>query len=189
MASFEKRKKDCLGKLDKSNIGSWDAKIKDLCEKINNKNNLYTTSSCAGRIVLLKDEDKKAKNKFLFRTHDKISFSELKEKIGNVKEKDKEKGLIYFKQEPCILHVACDNLDDARDLLEKAKLVGWKRSGVMSVNKRFMLELMSTENIGFPIIQDGKLLVNDDFLKLVVKQSNKKLGRTWEKIQKLEKLI
>lgn len=185
MASFEKRKQDCLGKLDKSNIGNWDDKIIGLCEKINNNNNLYTTSSCAGRIVLLKDEDKKAKSKFLFRTHNKINFDELKKEISKIE----EKGLVYFKQEPCILHVACNSLDDAQEIMNKARLAGWKRSGIMSANTRFMLELMSTENIGFPIMKNGKILVSDDFLKLIIQEANRKLEKTWEKIQRLEKLI
>ena len=87
MATFEKRKNDCLGKLDKSNIGNWDEKIADLCEKINKKKQIYTTSSCAGRIVLLKEEDKKGKCKFLFRTHDRIIFDEIKKELNNIKEK------------------------------------------------------------------------------------------------------
>src|SRR3989344_3886812 len=102
MVSFEKRKRDCLGKLDKSNIGNWDDKISKLCEKINRKKGFYTTSSCAGRIVLLREEDKKGKGNFLFRMHDKIKFDVLKKELKRI-EKSKEKGVIYFKQEPCIM--------------------------------------------------------------------------------------
>ncbi len=55
--------------------------------------------------------------------------------------------------------------------------------------KRNMVELHSTESISFPIMENGKILVDDDFLKLIVKEANKKLERTWEKIQKFEKLL
>jgi len=189
---FDKRRADCLGKLDKSNIGFWDDKIKGLCEKINKRKEFYTTSSCAGRIVLLKQEDKKGENRFVFRTHDKISFEDLKKELSKIeksKEKGREKGVIYFKQEACILHVACRDLGDAQDFLKKAKLSGWKKSGIMNIGERIMLELMSTEAIVFPIMDKGKILVSDGFLKLIVKEANKKLERSWEKIQNFERMI
>lgn len=191
MVPFDKRRNDCLSKLDKSNIGFWDEKIKGLCEKINKRKEFYTTSSCAGRIVLLREEDKKGENRFVFRTHDKIGFEELKKEIGRIersKEKN-EKGIIYFKQEACILHVACRDLGDAQDFLKKAKLSGWKKSGIMNIGERIMLELMSTETIVFPIMNKGRIIVSDEFLRLIVKEANLKLEKSWEKIQKFEKLL
>lgn len=182
--NFQESKKRQLSKADKSSIGSWDEKIKSLCEKINNKKQFYTTSSCGGRIVLIKSLDEKAENVFLFRTHKKISFEELKKALKNIK----YKGLVEFQQTTCILHVACASLDDAQEIVNKAKLSGWKRSGIMG-GKRNMVELHSTESISFPIMENGKILVDDNFLKLIVVEANKKLERTWEKIKRLEKLI
>ncbi len=184
--SFEESKQKQLSKIDKSSIGSWDEKIKELCNKINKSKKYYTTSSCGGRIVLIKSLDEKSENVFLFRTHDKISFNELKkalEEAGN-----KYKGLVELQQTTCILHVACESLKDAQIIVNKAKLAGWKRSGIMG-GKRNMVELHSTESISFPIMENKKILVNDDFLKLVVREANKKVERTWEKIQKFEKLL
>ena len=186
MVSFDKRRADCLGKLDKSNIWFWDEKIKGLCEKINKRKEFYTTSSCAGRIVLLKQEDKKGENRFVFRTHNKTTFNELKDELDKIREKGQEKGIIYFKQEACILHVACRDLGDAQELLKKAKLSGWKKSGIMNIGERIMLEMMSTEAIIFPIMDKGRIIINDEFLRLIVKEANLKLEKSWEKIQKLE---
>ncbi len=53
MDKFSKRKNDVLSKLDKSSKNGWDRRIRDLCEKINALKNYYTTSSCAGRVVLM----------------------------------------------------------------------------------------------------------------------------------------
>ncbi|MGV8152154.1 MAG: tRNA-wybutosine modification methyltransferase TYW3 [Candidatus Nanoarchaeia archaeon] len=185
MAFEQDKEKQLLGK-DRSSIGSWDPKIKRLCEKINKSKRYYTTSSCAGRVVLIKLLDKKAKDVFLFRTHDKISFEELKKALKEAGES--YKGDVEFQQTTCILHVACLNFDDAQEIVNKAKLAGWKRSGIMG-GKRNMVELHSTESISFPIIENGKLLVDDNFLKLIVKEANKKLERTWEKINRLEKMM
>ncbi len=48
---------------------------------------------------------------------------------------------------------------------------------------------MSTENISFPLINNGKVLVDDEFLGLVVEKSNDNLERSWDKIKRLEMLF
>ena len=53
MDFFEKEKQDFLSKKDKSKKGSIDDGIIGLINLINSKSDYYTTSSCAGRIVLL----------------------------------------------------------------------------------------------------------------------------------------
>jgi tRNA wybutosine-synthesizing protein 3 len=183
---FQEQKQKQLSKIDKSSIGSWDEKIKGLCNKINEKKEYYTTSSCGGRIVLIKALDEKAEDVFLFRSHKKISFNELKKHLIDIGKKYNK--LVEFQQTTCILHVACEDLKDSQKIVNKAKLAGWKRSGIMG-GKRNMVELHSTESISFPIMEKGKILVDDDFLKLIVEQSNKKLERTWKKIENLEKII
>lgn len=186
MDSFLKRKQDVLSKLDKSHIGSWDKKIAGLCDKINSFENYYTTSSCSGRVILIIDAEKKGKDLFVFVAHDKIDFEELKENLDLALKKNKK---IKFKFEPCILHIACKTLEDAEKLYEKGKLAGWKKSGIIGMKNGITVELNSTEKLEFPIIQNKKILVSDDFLKIVVDEANKKLGKSWMKIEKLGKLI
>jgi len=94
--------------------------------------------------------------------------------------------IIKFKMEPCILHVACKSLEDAQVLYDKAKLDGWKKSGIIATKNNVMLELNSTEKLEFPIIQNKRILVDDEFLKIVVEETNKKLEKSWEKIERLE---
>jgi len=202
--NFQKSKKDILSRKDKSSRQHLDKKIIKLCEKINKLPDYYTTSSCAGRVVLIIDSDKKKTGLFIKKYHDLISFEELKKDL----EKIKNKKTINFKQEPCILHVACKTLRDAQELYDKAKLAGWKKSGIIASGKRFMVELCSTEKLEFPIVNKGKILVypenykfsgsetlgtqkvpGDDFLKLIVKKSNENLKKGWRKIEKLNKLV
>lgn len=182
---FQESKRKQLSMQDKSDIGRWDKHILKLCEKINKTENYYTTSSCAGRIVLIIADEKKKSGLFLFRSHEKITLQKLKKEL----EKIKINNLIYFKQEPCILHVACVTLEQAQKLLDTAKQSGWKNSGIMASSGRIVLEMRSTEKLELPIINQGKLLVDDDFLKLLVSEANLRLEKTWEKIQKLERLI
>ena len=193
---FAQRKKDILSKRDKSHIGKWDEKIVGLCEKINKSENYYTTSSCSGRVIIIADQDKKARDLFLKRYHDLINFEQLKKDLEEVSQtstlpptytKQGEKKLIKFKLDPCALHVACASLEDAQKLLDKARLAGWKKSGIITVGKRYVVELNSTERLEFPIINNGKVLVDNEFLKILVKRANEKLENTWKKIKALEK--
>jgi len=184
---FLKQKKTQLEKKDKSNIGSWDKEIIKLCNKINKKKEYYTTSSCSGRIVLLKEHVKKLPGLFLFRIHNRITLKQLKKELGKAV-KDYRK-MIYFKTEPCRLHVAAQSLKDSQILTDKSKISGWKKSGIMASNKRFMVEMISTENIEMPIADRGKILVSDDFLKILVREANARLMRTRKKIKNLERLI
>jgi len=186
MKNFEDMKRKQLEMKDASSIGCWDAKISKLCGKMNRSKNYYTTSSCSGRVILIRVQEKKGEGLFLFRSHEKIRFPMLKKELEKAKEKTKE--MVDFRQESSILHVACKTLKDAQVLLDKAKLAGWKNSGIIASNNRIICQLLSTERIELPILK-GEVLVSDDFLKILVKEANRKLERVWGKIEKLEKLI
>lgn len=219
MDNFSKQKQDILSKKDKSSIGDVDEKIAKLCEKINKTGDYYTTSSCSGRTILIVDEDEKKPDLFMKVEHDLITFNQLKKDLLEISNKTKEN--IKFKQEPCILHVACRSLEDAKRIYNKGKLAGWKKSGIIALGnekgKRIVVELNSTEKLEFPIIENaknfslknfgstksnlvhlhrnqqdfvgGKILVDDDFLKIIIKKSNENMKKSWKKIEKLEKLI
>jgi tRNA wybutosine-synthesizing protein 3 len=187
MERFEQRKQDSLLKKDKSSIGEWDMKIMSLCNKINKNRNYYTTSSCSGRILLMIDQEKKAKGLFKFITHKKITLKKLIKKI----EENEDQENLKLKQEPCILHIACKDLDDANNLLVKAQRSGWKKSGIIALNKNIILEINSTEKIEFPIISNKKLLINPkknlDFFFKVKETANANLEKGWRRIKELEK--
>jgi tRNA wybutosine-synthesizing protein 3 len=242
--SFQQAKKDTLARPDKSFIGGIDSRIKKLCDKINTLENYYTTSSCSGRVVIMVEKKQKDRELFLFMSHDKISFEELKKELMKISKKSSfakissfennvnsktnfnlnnkiklinnfksvrnlselrdssykfvaskisnnfnKNSIVKFKLDPCVLHVACESLEDADKLLKKAQLAGWKRNGIISLGRKIVVELNSTEKLEFPIVQNGKILVDDKFLKLIVEESNKKLEIGWEKIRKLGKTI
>ncbi len=207
---FAQRKYEVLKKLDKSSKKSWDENILKLCEKINSKDDYYTTSSCSGRITLIKNVERDKRNVVLKSWHDLINLNELKKNLlcfaklgkrdnlnlsinlskkGDINEfnvkRNRSTSAIIFKQEPCILHVACRNVQSMKDLFEKAKLAGWKNTGAIAFNKRFILDLRSTEKLEFPIFRRENLLVDEDFLKIVVEEANKNLKKGWEKIERL----
>lgn len=186
--NFDSTKKDILNKKDRSNIGFIDNKISKLCILINSNENYFTTSSCSGRITLVLDEDKKTKNVFLYRTHEKINFEDFKKSLFELSKKLK-KGIIFFKQEPCFIVVSCKNKESQWKLFSNARNNGWKKSGILSIDKKLLVELMSDERLEFPVMKDGEILIDDKLINLVVDKANKNLDKSWNKINLLEKLI
>lgn len=162
---------------DKSKQGFIDEDIKNLINLINKNPNYKTTSSCSGRIVLLKIPKigKKYKAKWLYKTHKKANPKEI------IKILKKEKHL-HFLQEPAILHINCKNLESANKLLLLAHQSGFKNSGIISLKKN-TLGLRSTEKIEAPLDIEK---INTPYIKFLVEEANKKLKRTKEKINKLE---
>jgi len=183
--TFQKEKKEFLRKKDKSIKGKIDNKIKKLVDKINSLDNFFTTSSCSGRILLLMrhSSGRKDKSKWIFSTHNKTSFKEIKNNIDRFPKED-----VWFKMEPTIMHVACKNIETAKNFLNLTRDTGFRRSGMISIGKnKVFLELISTENINTIISKNKKLLINDDYFKVLIKEGNNKLEKTWKKINKLEK--
>lgn len=190
MFNFDNSKKVFLAKKDKSNKGSFDYRIIELCNDLNNKRDYFTTSSCSGRIVLIRESKKKMPGLILFRNHDIVDFNDLKRELSNIyNEKKLKKEKIYFKQEPCLLVASCRDKNSQWKLFSSARNHGWKKSGILSLDKKFLVELISTENISFPIYDKGRILVDDFFLKIALKTSNVNLKKGWSKINRLREII
>ena len=187
--SFAHEKLQFLKKPDKSLAGGIDRAIKKLVDKINSKEYNYTTSSCAGRILLMPEKRKKQEKVFCYVYHDPISFDKLIDDIKglkNIKGAIYVNEIIYLKHEPCIMHVACKDLKHAKNLINKARHAGWKKSGIISIKPdKVMCELVSTEILAAPIANNGEMIVNDKYLKFLVKEANKKLEMTRTKIDNL----
>jgi tRNA wybutosine-synthesizing protein 3 len=186
--SFFQSKESVLKRNDNSSKGSWDKHILKLCNQINSLENYYTSSSCSGRIIIMVDQEKKGEGLFLFVSHDKVSFSQLEKQLQKILKNSKNKN-IKFKTEAPILHVVCEDLISAQKLYDLAKLAGFKKSGIISSGRKFVLEINSGEKLEFPLIVKGKLLVDDTFLKVVLKNSNQKLQIGWKKINSLFNIL
>lgn len=183
---FLMQKKIALSRADKSSIGEWDEKIIPLCNKINSSQKYYTLSSCSGRIVLMIDQDKKDKGLFKFTTHSTLSLKKLNKVIEKITLSGKKEN-IKLKTEPPILHVGCSSLPEAKKLILAANISGFKKTGLISLGKKIVLEISSGEKIELPIVREGKLLANQEHIKIILEDSNKKLKISWEKIKRLEK--
>ena len=184
MDRFKQYKKGRLQRKDKSSIQSWDKKIEELCNTINSLKDYCTVSSCSGRAVLLIKKDKKLPNLFVMRTHNLITFDELKQSLEETKGKIKD--MVFFKQEPCLVTVACSSLEKQRELFFRAFDELWGKCGIITTEKNYIIELMATDKLELPIMDNGKILVDDEFLKILIERTNNNLKKSWNKIKNLE---
>lgn len=186
---FDLQKKKCIAKIykpDNSKKGSVDVQISSLLDKINELDDYYTTSSCAGRITLFVESKngKKCRSDWLLVSHEPVLFENVKSALKKLPDRK-----VWFRLESSILHVCCRDLDDARKMLGFAKIAGFKHAGIMDFGSRIMLEIISTDRIDTPIAFEKKLFMSDDYLRFLIELANSKLKRTREKIKKLESLI
>ena len=153
---------------------------------INKIDGLYTSSSCAGRIVLLEIPhigDKKGA-RFLGLWHRTIQLEEL-----SAASKKATKGLLWLLAQAPIIHIGVENLPLADRMVKTAVACGFKNSAIRSLGKTVIIELCSTERLDAPIGRDGGLFCSEKHLTLLVEISNEVIERSSEKMSRLaEKL-
>ena len=173
--TFEKAAKE--KKADKQMI--------PMCRFISKTKNYFTSSSCAGRIILLqlpKEENKKDAT-FHRKWHRKVKEKELWEGI-----EDKTIGELWFKLDPFILHIGADSLENARNILKVMKKIGIKRGGIMVTKPgKFLIELLGTQVLAFPVKKDDKIIVNKEVMEYMLRRANEKLEKNYLLLKKLEK--
>ncbi|MBN2881534.1 hypothetical protein JXM83_05795 [Candidatus Woesearchaeota archaeon] len=192
--AFYKRKKYILEKLkqnDKSRQGHVDEEIIYLVNTINDKKNIYTTSSCAGRIlVTFRPETKnKADVIWVYKSHKPSEFETIIKQTKEFVESNTKKGLLSFKQEPMIIHVATKDIETAHELITIACDSGFKKKGVISIGKRIITEITSSKTIEFPIGEDNKIYCDENHLKWIINKANQNIKTNKTMIDKLEKTI
>ncbi len=176
---FASEKKDILSKADMSRKGMVDEEIKDIVDIINSKDNYCTTSSCAGRITLLERKStKKIDAKWLIASHQPVTFKQVKDKLNS--EHD-----AWLMQESCILHVFCRTVETAERFLLACRRSGFKRSGIISLSNKIMIEVMGNEKVETIVLKNGKVLIDDEYLKLLVDVCNTKMRKNRENMGKL----
>ena len=182
--TFLNAKKTFLAKPDKSQAGEVDEAIRPLVNLLNAKKDYYTTSSCSGRIILLKKgkSSKKHETKHFFVSHDPITPEILLQACSNLPQEE-----IMFHMEGMILHVCCNTIDNAERLLNLARDAGFKRSGISSISNKIIVEIIDTLRLELPIAKEGKLLLSQEYLCYLIEEANKKLQETRKKMEKLTK--
>jgi tRNA wybutosine-synthesizing protein 3 len=193
--SFDKRKVAILEKIntgfDRSKKGSIDEKIKNLIERINALDDFISTSSCSGRILLMRTENityQKNLCDWIFVTHDYVK-DDFEKLWKSVLDSVSEKCFVQLKVEPAILHVACRNLESAEKLLNVARRVGFKHSGIFSISKKIIVEIIGKDLFQMPIVSNNLILITKESMREIINLSNIKLSKNHDMINRLVKEI
>lgn len=184
---FLDNKKNALSKLKKAQKeNKVDPGILSILNVINNSEDYYTSSSCYGRTVLLEIPNigNKKAAKFLGKWHRTIDTNEVISSLKNA-----ESGQLWLLSQSPIIHITSKTNNAADKILKTAIACGFKNSGLKSIEKRIVVEILSTERLDAPVGEDGTLFCNRDHLKLLIKISNEIMKKSNIKLKKLEEKL
>jgi len=162
-----------------------DEKMVPLCKFVSKTKNYFTSSGCAGRILLIQLPKGESKREASFhrRWHRQVSFKEAKEAIQG-----KTTGELWLKMEPFILHIGSNTLANAKKVLAIMRRAGVKRGGIIVAKPgKFLVELQGTQEMALPVKQGRKVLVEDSYLQWVIEKANSKLEMNYEMLERFER--
>jgi tRNA wybutosine-synthesizing protein 3 len=163
-----------------------DKEILHILDLINGIEGFYTSSSCAGRVVLLEIPqigDKRGAT-FLGIWHRTVELKEFKAAATKA-----TKGLLWLLAQAPILHIGAQTIELADKMVKTAISCGFKNSAVKSLGKKIRLEICSTERLDAPIGRDGCLFCIDEHLSLLIEISNEVIERSGKKLDLFTKKI
>jgi len=160
-----------------------DQLVVSILNLINEQPQYVTTSSCAGRIIIMQLPKVGDKKQAIFhgKWHREVEFDDVEHAL----EKYTSDQLWFIAQAP-IFHIASESIQDADTLLKIGVSSGFKHSGFKTVKDRIIVELISTERMDVPIGKNGKLVVSDSYIKELIEFGNDLMKRCQKKLNKLE---
>lgn len=164
-----------------------DPPIIPLCAFLNGLPEFFTASSCSGRITVLEldEEENKRESAFFYKKHGKINAAAVWKRVH-----EKSQNNLWFKQEPFILHIGTNSLENANLMLGCCHEAGIKRAGIMAAKPgKFILEIIGTHGLAVPVKQKNTVLVQKKFFGLLVKQANKKLEINFGRLKGFERIL
>ena len=216
MLRFDSEKNKSILKYNQAlKSGKIDERVTPVLNILNNHDNYFTTSSCSGRILLLAVEKPGAKSesRMIEKWHDRVTLMELKEGISNWTKFE----YLYFLAQSPIFHISARNILSATHLRNLADSAGFKYSSIRSIkpitqkvkakvsmlwvndseireltdnqNLRITVELLSTERLNIQIGVNKQILVDDNYLSMIVDLANDSITESQRKVKKLEKVL
>ncbi len=163
--------------------GRVDEDIIDLLLLINSIKGVHTTSSCSGRIGIIEEPALGAKplSRWLIKVHREIGFEEAQKAL-----KDAKEGLIFLKSQPPIFHIVAEDMERAKRLHELGLASGFKYTTFKVISTRYLVEINATEYLTAPLGKDGKILVDEEYLRFALEVGNSMLRRSKGRLPRLQ---
>ncbi|XP_061860222.1 tRNA wybutosine-synthesizing protein 3 homolog [Colius striatus] len=192
MAAFARRKAQRLARADASRKGALDERVAPVVQLLNGRARFCTTSSCSGRLVLAQGspastngwEIQKKNCSWLMVTHETC----VKDAVMTALEK--ATGDVVLKFEPFVLHVLCQELQDAQLLHSVAVDSGFRNSGItVGRGGKIMMAVRSTHCLEVPLSQNGKMMVSEGYIDFLIHVANQKMEENARRIDRFHKRL
>ncbi|XP_069718202.1 tRNA wybutosine-synthesizing protein 3 homolog isoform X2 [Phaenicophaeus curvirostris] len=160
MAAFARRKAQRLARADGSRKGRLDERAAPVLRLLNARDPFCTASSCSGRLVLLQGG---------------AAMAALEKATGDV----------VLKFEPFVLHVQCQEMQDAQLLHSVAVDSGFRNSGItVGRGGKIMMAVRSTHCLEVPLSHKGKLMVSEEYIEFLIHVANQKMEENIRRIDR-----
>ncbi|XP_074953380.1 tRNA wybutosine-synthesizing protein 3 homolog isoform X2 [Phalacrocorax aristotelis] len=165
MAAFRQQKAQRLARADASRKGALDEGAAAVVQLLNGRARFCTTSSCSGRLVLVQGG---------------AAMTALQKATGDV----------VLKFEPFVLHVLCQELQDAQLLQSVAIESGFRNSGItVGRGGKIVMAVRSTHCLEVPLSHKGKLMVSEEYIEYLIQVANQKMEENTRRIDRFYKRL
>ena len=186
---FSQYKSKAMKKLEYAlSEGLVDRGVIEVLNAFNSHPDIFTTSSCAGRIqlIVLPDIGRKDSVELRKKWHRPVEFQEVKDAITNLEVPPNS--IVILQGQSPIFHVSCRTMELAQKFRGIVHSKGWKYSSLITGNEdKWVVEVLSASRIDNLLFRDGVIDPPDDErLKFIIEESNKVLIKAQSRLEALE---
>ena len=187
---FDRAKKAMLQKLDTVlREGRVDPGAIPVINALNRRCEYYTTSSCEGRIQVIRTNriGDKAGAEVLGKWHERIDPKDLRAAL----DRWDGKGYVYLMVQSPIFHVVVRDLGAAVELQRTGMRCGFKYSTIRSLKlartgpDKITVELLSSLRFDMPLAHRGRIYPDHDQLEFLTDRANEVIGMCKERLARL----
>ena len=163
-----------------------DEDIIDILDILNKNKNIFTTSSCSGRAVIIEVPYPGAKPgaRFLGKWHKRVEKEDVYRSLESARG-----GFLMFMVHPPIIHAVVRDPLIGEKLVKAALSSGFKNSGMRGIKGKIVVELRSTERMDVLIGKDRELLVDDRYIEVLCEMANLMLEKGKRKLHILKEYL
>ena len=186
---FSQYKSKAMQKLESAlSEGLVDEGVISVLNSFNSHPDIFTTSSCAGRIqlIVLPDIGRKDSVELRKKWHRPVEFQEVKDAITNLDVPSNS--IVILQGQSPIFHVSCRTMELAQKFRGIVHSQGWKYSSLITGNEdKWVVEVLSANRIDNLLFRNGVIDPPDDErLKFIIEESNKILIKAQARLEALE---
>ena len=186
---FSQYKSKAMQKLESAlSDGLVDEGVISVLNSFNSHPDIFTTSSCAGRIqlIVLPDIGRKDSVELRKKWHRPVEFQEVKDAITNLDVPPNS--IVILQGQSPIFHVSCRTMELAQKFRGKVHSQGWKYSSLITGNEdKWVVEVLSANRIDNLLFRNGLIdPPGDERLKFMIEESNKILIKAQARLEALE---